>query len=174
MITDSPVSYVIKDMDRVLTGADAVSANGAAINKIGSATVAAIAHLLMVNVSVAASVYKFSRETIHGEQLEMEVLNHSLVILRELMTHFKGMKIRNPAFDVTPPDHIDVIVTERGMIPPHGAMIIRQYKTGLFVQAYAGMYPFSDITTNYRPCCWRRLCAAERMNQFSRNSNLRW
>lgn len=42
MIIDSAVSYYMKDVDRVLTGADAVSANGAVINKIGTSTVAAM------------------------------------------------------------------------------------------------------------------------------------
>jgi len=132
MIIDSAVSYFMKDVDRVLIGADAVSANGAVINKIGTSTVAAIAHLSRVNVFVAASVHKFSTETILGELVEIEELDPSLVISREMMTEFKGMNIRNPAFDVTPPEHIDLIVTERGVIPPQGAiMILRQHGTGL-------------------------------------------
>jgi ribose 1,5-bisphosphate isomerase len=127
MIIDSAVSYFMKDVDRVLTGADAVSANGAVINKIGTSTVAAIAHLSRVNVFVAASVHKFSPETILGELVEIEELDPSLVISREMMTEYKNMNIRNPAFDVTPPEHIDLIVTERGVIPPQGAiMILRQ------------------------------------------------
>jgi ribose 1,5-bisphosphate isomerase len=32
--------------------------------------------------------------------------------------------VRNPAFDVTPPEYIDLIVTERGIIPPQGAIMI--------------------------------------------------
>jgi ribose 1,5-bisphosphate isomerase len=39
------------------------------------------------------------------------------------------MQIRNPAFDVTPPEHIDLVITERGVIPPQGAiMILRQHE----------------------------------------------
>jgi len=131
MIIDSAVSYFMKDVDRVLTGADAVSANGAVINKIGTSTIAAIAHLSRVNVFVAASVYKFSPETILGELVEIEELDPSLVIPQEMMPQFKGMEIRNPAFDVTPPEHIDLILTERGVIPPQGAiMILRQHESG--------------------------------------------
>lgn len=139
MIIDSAISYFMKDVDRVLTGADAVSANGAVINKIGTSTVAAIAHFSRVNVFVAASVYKFSPETILGELVEIEELDPSLVIPREMMTQFKGMEIRNPAFDVTPPEHIDLIVTERGVIPPQGAiMILRQQETGLLSTGIVG------------------------------------
>lgn len=132
MIIDSAVSYFMKDVDRVLTGADAVSANGAVVNKIGTSTVAAVAHYSRVNVFVAASVYKFSPETIFGEPVEIEELDPSLVVPRELMPQFEGMRIRNPAFDVTPPEHIDLIVTERGVIPPQGAiMILRQHEGAL-------------------------------------------
>jgi ribose 1,5-bisphosphate isomerase len=139
MIIDSAVSYFMKDVDRVLTGADAVSANGAVINKIGTSTVAAIAHLSRVNVFVAASVHKFSPETILGELVEIEELDPSLVISREMMTEYKNMSIRNPAFDVTPPEHIDLIVTERGVIPPQGAiMILRQHGTGLLGTGIGG------------------------------------
>jgi ribose 1,5-bisphosphate isomerase len=139
MIIDSAVSYFMKDVDRVLTGADAVSANGAVINKIGTSTVAAIAHLSRVNVFVAASVHKFSPETILGELVEIEELDPSLVISREMMTEYKNMNIRNPAFDVTPPEHIDLIVTERGVIPPQGAiMILRQHGTGLLGTGVGG------------------------------------
>jgi ribose 1,5-bisphosphate isomerase len=129
MIIDSAVSHFVKDVDRVLTGADAVSANGAVINKIGTSMIAAVAHYSRVNVFVAASIYKFSPETIFGELVEIEEQDPSLVIPSEMMPQFKGMEIRNPAFDVTPPEHIDLIVTERGVIPPQGAiMILRQHE----------------------------------------------
>ena len=132
MIIDSAVSYFIKDVDRVLTGADAVTANGAVINKIGTSTIAAIAHYSRVNVFVAASVSKFSPETIFGELVEIEELDPSLVVPRDMMTQFKGMLIRNPAFDVTPPEHIDLIVTERGVIPPQGAIMILGRRGNVF------------------------------------------
>jgi translation initiation factor 2B subunit (eIF-2B alpha/beta/delta family) len=55
------------------------------------------------------------------------------------MSEFKGMQIRNPAFDVTPPEHIDLVITERGVIPPQGAiMILRQHEN-----VSLGTSPFS-------------------------------
>jgi len=36
------------------------------------------------------------------------------------------VKIRNPVFDVIPPDHIDLIITERGIIPPSAAYTVIQ------------------------------------------------
>jgi ribose 1,5-bisphosphate isomerase len=32
-----------------------------------------------------------------------------------------GVKLRNPVFDQTPPDYIDAIITEQGMLSPHAA-----------------------------------------------------
>lgn len=129
MIIDSAVSYFMKDVDRVLTGADAVTANGAVINKIGTSTIAAIAHYSRVNVFVAASIHKFSPETMFGELVEIEELDPSLIIPAREMSEFKGMHIRNPAFDVTPPEHVDLVITERGVIPPQGAiMVLRQHE----------------------------------------------
>jgi len=37
---------------------------------------------------------------------------------------FRGVEIRNPAFDVTPPEYIDLIVTEKGVIPPQASIMI--------------------------------------------------
>jgi ribose 1,5-bisphosphate isomerase len=38
--------------------------------------------------------------------------------------------VRNPAFDVTSPQDIDLIITERGVIPPQAAiMIVREQKS---------------------------------------------
>ncbi len=41
---------------------------------------------------------------------------------------YPGVKIRNPAFDVTPADYVDLIITERGIIPPEAAYEILQEK----------------------------------------------
>ncbi|GAG99429.1 unnamed protein product, partial [marine sediment metagenome] len=39
---------------------------------------------------------------------------------------FPGVKIRNPVFDTTPPEYIDLIITERGIIPPSAAYTVIQ------------------------------------------------
>jgi len=40
------------------------------------------------------------------------------------------VKIRNPAFDVTPPEYIDLIITEDGMIPPQAAFAVIKEEFG--------------------------------------------
>ena len=38
--------------------------------------------------------------------------------------------VRNPSFDVTPPEYIDLIITEKGIIPPQAAIMIIQEEFG--------------------------------------------
>ena len=127
LIIDSAVSHFIEDSDKVMIGAEAVAANGAIVNKIGTATIAAVAQRARVRVYAAASTYKFSPETMLGELIEIEERDPSYVL-----GHFKKLphfKVRNPAFDVTSAQDIDLIITERGVIPPQAAiMIVREQK----------------------------------------------
>jgi ribose 1,5-bisphosphate isomerase len=46
--------------------------------------------------------------------------------LREL----PNVEVKNPSFDVTPPEYIDLIITEKGIIPPQGAIMILQELMG--------------------------------------------
>ena len=63
-IVDSAVRSVINDVDLVMVGADAVTVNGAVVNKIGTAQVAHAAHEARVNVVVATETYKFAPRTL--------------------------------------------------------------------------------------------------------------
>jgi len=46
------------------------------------------------------------------------------------MKKMNGVKILNPAFDVTPPELIDMIITEKGLIPPQAAILILMEEYG--------------------------------------------
>ena len=59
-IVDSAVRSFINEVDLVIVGADAVTVNGAVVNKIGTSQVAHTAHEARVNVLVAAETYKFA------------------------------------------------------------------------------------------------------------------
>jgi ribose 1,5-bisphosphate isomerase len=129
LIIDSAVSHFIDDADKVLIGAEAVAANGAIVNKIGTATIAAVAQRARVRVYAAASTYKFSPETMLGELIEIEERDPSYVLGGSKVKNRSHFAVRNPAFDVTSPQDIDLIITERGVIPPQAAiMIVREQK----------------------------------------------
>lgn len=129
LIIDSAVSHFIEKTDKVLVGAEAVAANGAIVNKIGTATIAAVAHGARVRVYAAASTYKFSPETMLGELIEIEERDPAFVLEDPEIRKLSNLTVRNPAFDVTSPQDIDLIITERGVIPPQAAiMIVREPK----------------------------------------------
>jgi len=127
-IIDSAVRYFINDVDLVIVGADAIAVNGAVVNKIGTAQIAHAANEARTNVIVAAETYKFAPRTILGEKIEIEERDPVEVLSREEAERLPFVRVRNPAFDVTPAEYIDLIITERGAIPPELAYtVIRDY-----------------------------------------------
>ena len=123
LIVDSAVRHFIRDIDKVIVGADSIAANGAVINKIGTSQIALIAHEARVPFFVAAESYKFHPGTLVGQLVEIEERDPKEVVDPKRFPH---VKIRNPVFDITPPEYVDLIVTERGIIPPSAAYTIIQ------------------------------------------------
>jgi ribose 1,5-bisphosphate isomerase len=128
LIVDSAVRYFINDVDCVIVGADTITANGALINKIGTSQIALAAKEARVPFMVAAETYKFSPKTLTGELVVIEERDASEVAPKDLLD--MGVKVRNPAFDVTPRDYIDVIITEIGAIPPEMAYVVIRERLG--------------------------------------------
>jgi ribose 1,5-bisphosphate isomerase len=124
LIVDSAVRYFMKEVDIVVMGADAITANGSLINKIGTSLVALAAHEARTNVIIAAETYKFSPRSILGELVEIEERDSSEVISPEKLGELSNVSVKNPAFDVTPREYIDLICTEVGAIPPEMAYVI--------------------------------------------------
>ena len=127
-IVDSAVRSFIRDIDLVIVGADAVTVNGAVVNKIGTSQVAHTAAEARVNMIVAAETYKFAPRTVVGDLITIEERPGNEVLPDEIAKTLPHVTVRNPAFDITPPEFIDLIVTEQGAIPPQMAyIIIREY-----------------------------------------------
>lgn len=123
MIVDSAVRHFIRAVDKVIVGADSIAANGAVINKIGTSQIALIAHEARVPFFVAAESYKFHPGTLVGGLVEIEERDPKEIVDPK---KFPGTKIRNPVFDVTPPEFVDLIITERGIVPPQAAYTLLQ------------------------------------------------
>jgi len=100
-------------------GADTICSNGALINKIGTSQVALAAHEKRVPFMVCAETFKFSPRTIYGELVKIEERDVTEILKPGEVPG--SVKIFNPVFDATPPDYIDSIVTEVGVIPPFAA-----------------------------------------------------
>lgn len=128
LIVDSAVRLTMKEVDIVVVGADSISVNGALINKIGTSQLALAAQEARKNVIVAAETYKFSPRTLLGEMVEIEDRSADEVIDPQLLKEMPNVKVKNPGFDVTPAEYIDLIITEVGAFPPAMAFtIIRDY-----------------------------------------------
>lgn len=119
MIVDSAARWLMKDIDIVVVGADTICSNGALINKIGTSQIALAAHEARVPFLVAAETFKFSPKTVYGELVEIEERDSSEVVKPGEVP--EGTKVLNPVFDATPPEYIDAIVTEVGVVPPSAA-----------------------------------------------------
>ncbi|MCS7099697.1 MAG: ribose 1,5-bisphosphate isomerase [Sulfolobales archaeon] len=124
LIPDSAVRYYMKRVDKVVVGADAVAANGAVINKIGTSLVALAAKEARARVYVASETYKFSPYTIIGELVPIEVREPTEIVDFAWLAENPGVEVFNPVFDATPPEYVDAIITEKGVIPPQSAMLI--------------------------------------------------
>jgi methylthioribose-1-phosphate isomerase len=121
LICDSMAAQVMKEkrIDLVITGADRIAANGDAANKIGTYGVALLARAHAIPFYVAAPSSTFdlslsSGDAIPIEQRDGREITHGLG--RQIAPD--GVKVYNPAFDVTPAHLIAGIVTEKGMIQP--------------------------------------------------------
>lgn len=127
-IVDSAVRFFMNEIDLVVVGADAVAVNGAVVNKIGTSQIALASHESRTPLMVAAETYKFAPRTIFGELITIEERPGTELLPANIASEMQFVTVRNPVFDVTPPEYIDLIVTEQGAIPPQMAYsIIRDY-----------------------------------------------
>ena len=125
LIVDSAARSVMNEVDLVVVGADVITANGTLVNKIGTAQIALCAREARTSFMVAAETYKFSPKTILGELVTIEE-REPMEVLPDI-SKYRHVKVRNPAFDVTPHQYIDLICTEAGAISPEMSyMIIRE------------------------------------------------
>jgi ribose 1,5-bisphosphate isomerase len=134
LIVDSAVRLTMKEVDLVVVGADSISVNGALINKIGTSQLAMAAQEARRNLIVAAETYKFSPRTLLGEMVEIEDRSSDEVIDADILKDLPNVKVRNPAFDVTPAEYIDLIITEVGAFPPAMAFTILRDYLGLEIE----------------------------------------
>ncbi len=129
-IPDSSVRYIMHEVDQVVVGADTIASNGALVNKVGTSQVMLAAHEARVRVFVAAETYKFSPMTVIGELVPIEYRDPTEIVPKEWIDKHPNVTVLNPAFDVTPPEYIDAIITEEGVIPPQAAILILMEKFG--------------------------------------------
>ncbi|MEM7271787.1 MAG: S-methyl-5-thioribose-1-phosphate isomerase [Actinomycetota bacterium] len=103
--------------DVVLIGADRVAANGDTANKIGSFSLALGAAHAGVPFIVVAPESTVDGATGTGDEIEIEDRGSAEVAtVREVPVAPTGTPGVNPAFDVTPVDHITALVTDQRVV----------------------------------------------------------
>ncbi len=124
LIVDNAAHRYLDEADHVLVGADAVAADGSVINKVGTSGLAVSARDRGVHVMVAAQTIKLDPATLAGHTVEIEMRDEAEVVDEATRAELGGVEVANPAFDVTPPRHVDAIVTERGQFPPESVVTL--------------------------------------------------
>jgi methylthioribose-1-phosphate isomerase len=119
LITDSMAGHMMSrgEVDVVIVGADRIAANGDVANKIGTYTLAVLAKRHNIPFYVAAPQSTFDPKIADGSQIPIEERSGDEVVgYRNLRWAPKGVKVRNPAFDVTPAELITGIICEKGVV----------------------------------------------------------
>jgi len=122
LITDNMAAHVMSKglVQAVVVGADRIARNGDAANKIGTYGVALLAdaHGIPFYVAAPLSTVDFSMQT--GAEIPIEEREPAEVthVFGQTAIAPDGVKVMNPAFDVTPARLIRAIITERGAVAP--------------------------------------------------------
>jgi len=119
LVIDSMAGYLMQKgkIDAVIVGCDRVAANGDVANKIGTYGVAVLAQKHRIPFYVAAPSSSFDLHCASGSEIPIEERDP-----REVSHIFgrpiapRGIRILNPAFDVTSHELISAIITEKGII----------------------------------------------------------
>ena len=120
LIPDTAVGHLMSSglINRVIVGADRILKSGHVYNKIGTYQVAALAKRHNIPFYVAAPSSTFDLKSKVGDVVIEERNKNELMKMGNKLLAPKGIKIFNPAFDVTHPELITGIITEKGVLKP--------------------------------------------------------
>ena len=121
VICDSMAGHFMKEgiIDCVVVGSDRVARNGDVANKIGTYSVAVLAHHNNVPFYVALPRTTIDLDVASGEQIPIEERPaREVTHVGDTQITPDGCKVRNVAFDVTPHDLVAAIITEAGIARP--------------------------------------------------------
>ncbi|MBI5238092.1 MAG: S-methyl-5-thioribose-1-phosphate isomerase [Deltaproteobacteria bacterium] len=119
LITDNMAgSMMMKGLiDAVIVGADRIASNGDTANKIGTYSVAVLAKEHRLPFYVAAPLSTIDMALKHGSGIPIEERDEKEVTrMTGRLIAPKGIKVKNPAFDVTPNRLITALITEKGVV----------------------------------------------------------
>jgi methylthioribose-1-phosphate isomerase len=127
LITDNMAAHMMRraGVRAVFVGADRIAANGDVANKIGTYGLAVLAHEHGIPLYVVAPRSTADLALPDGDAIPIEERDPSEVTAfggRRVAP--EGVRVANPAFDVTPARYVAAIVTEAGIArPPYEASL---------------------------------------------------
>jgi methylthioribose-1-phosphate isomerase len=119
LVTDNMAGHLMAtgQVDAVIVGADRIAANGDTANKIGTYMVAVLARRHALPFYVAAPLSTFDANIPDGSAIVIEERPaHEVTGYRGQRWAPEGIKVRNPAFDVTPAELITAIICEKAVV----------------------------------------------------------
>jgi methylthioribose-1-phosphate isomerase len=119
LITDNMAGFFMNrgEITCCVVGADRIAANGDTANKIGTYSVAVLAHENNIPFYVAAPISTLDLSLADGSKIPIEERPFSEVThIKGIAIAPEGVRVRNPAFDVTPARYITAIITENGIV----------------------------------------------------------
>lgn len=137
LITEGTAATLIRDgeIQCIIVGADRITLNGDTANKIGTFMLSALAKMYQVPFYVAAPTTTIDFEMVYGKDIEIEERDASEVThIGEEQIAPDGICVFNPAFDVTPGEHIAGIITEKGILRPPYLEAMKALKASLAVK----------------------------------------
>ena len=134
LICESSVASLMRrgKIQGVIVGADRIAANGDTANKIGTYSLAVLAKAHEIPFYIAAPRTTFDASMASGEAIPIEERKPE-----EITEGFgkrtapRGIRVENPAFDVTPHEFITAFITEKGVIRPPYEKNLSVLKDGL-------------------------------------------
>ncbi len=121
LITDNAVGYIIANnmIDKAIVGADRILLTGHVANKIGTYMIAVLAgrHGKQFYVAAPTSTIDPTSEP-GGFKIELRSPDEVTTVMGRLRIAPEGIEALNPAFDVTPPELVTAIITEKGVAKP--------------------------------------------------------
>ena len=131
MVVDSAMRWVLKNknVDMIITGADAITSEGTVLNKIGSRLLALAAAESHVPYYIATPLLKYDTETIVGHLTKIEFRDPEEIWPKEKDRPW-NLQFENPAFETISREYIAGLITEVGIFAPEqiGLMFEKYYE----------------------------------------------
>ncbi len=109
-----------KKVDLIILGADRIAADGSVANKIGTYSLAVLAKFHNIPFYAAAPLSTFDLSISRGKDIPIEIRDSNEIrnVFNKCPITVPDVPCWNPAFDVTPPELITGLITEKGIVYP--------------------------------------------------------